>query len=474
VVLKKFILPQDHNIFKAVWVLALPVIISNLSRVLMSLVDVAMVGHLGPEALAATGMGGMLVWGALSLVLGIRTSVQTLSSRRLGQKKTKECINALNNGFLLAAAYSLPISIAGGLFGSKIIPLFIVDDITTPLAISYFQIASAGLFFNSISFVFQGFYTGIEKTRVHLSVTITSNLINAYFNIGLIYGKEQVHQFFINSVDILDISFLWFWADFNGMGVSGAALGTLIASICMTVHYYIYLHKQNMIKENGGFVQVGLNRKMLKKQVQLSLPMGIQEMMIAIGWSIFYKIMALIGIIELATTQLLFTIMHASFMPALGVGQACATLVGKYMGAKEIEKAEKSINESLRIAEYIMGSMGLVFILFPEFILSLFTSDTSIITMGIWGLRVIGVIQFVDAVGFTMFLALTGAGNTLYPAMVESLLIWFFMLPLSYYFGVFSNMGFKLPWVVFAIYLILMAIILTVKVKKGDWKEIEV
>ena len=90
--LKKIIFPQDKIIFKAVWVLALPVIISNLSRVLMSLVDVAMVGHLGPEALAATGMGGMLVWGALSLVLGIRTSVQTISSRRLGQNKKKECV----------------------------------------------------------------------------------------------------------------------------------------------------------------------------------------------------------------------------------------------------------------------------------------------------------------------------------------------------------------------------------------------
>ncbi len=471
---KKIILPQDHSVFKEVWVLALPVIISNLSRVLMSLVDVAMVGHLGPEALAATGMGGMLVWGALSLVLGIRTSVQTISSRRLGQNKKQECVNALNNGFLLAAAYSFPISIIGWLYGPLLIPLFIVDEITTPLAISYFRIASIGLFFNSISFVFQGFYTGIEKTKVHLNVTIVSNLINVYFNIGLIYGREKVSQYFINSFEIFDFSFLWFWADFKGLGVSGAAIGTLIASIWMTAHYYLYLQKQKMVKEAGGFVKVGLNKKMLNKQVQLSFPMGIQEMMIAIGWSVFYKIMAIIGIVELATTQLLFTIMHASFMPALGVGQACATLVGKYMGTKEIKKAEKSISESLRISEYIMGSMGLFFILFPEFILLLFTSDQSIIKMGVWGLRVIGVIQFVDAVGFTMFLALTGAGNTLYPAMVESSLIWFFMLPLSYYFGVYSGFGFKFPWVVFAIYLILLAIILTIKVKKGDWKEIEV
>ena len=87
--INNFIYPQDRKIFNAVWLLAFPVIISNLSRVIMSLVDVAMVGHLGPEALAATGMGGMLAWGALSIVLGIRTSVQTITSRRLGQKKNK-------------------------------------------------------------------------------------------------------------------------------------------------------------------------------------------------------------------------------------------------------------------------------------------------------------------------------------------------------------------------------------------------
>jgi Na+-driven multidrug efflux pump len=121
-----------------------------------------------------------------------------------------------------------------------------------------------------------------------------------------------------------------------------------------------------------------------------------------------------------------------------------------------------------------MGSMGLLFILFPEFILSLFTDDQNIIDIGTWGLRLIGVIQFVDAVGFTMFLALTGAGNTFFPAMVESTLIWFFMLPLSYYFGVVINWGFRPPWIVFAIYLLLMAMILVLKVKKGDWKEIEV
>ena len=441
----------------------------------MSLVDVAMVGHLGPEALAATGMGGMLAWGALSIVLGIRTSVQTITSRRLGQKKPKECINALNNGFLLASIYSIPVSLLGWTYGYLIIPLFITDSITTPIAISYFSISSIGIFFNALSFVLQGFYTGIEKTKVHLSVTITSNIINAYLNAGFIYGKDKLGNLFGDQINnVLDLSKLWFWADFDGMGVTGAAIGTLISSFWMMGHYFYYLHKQKIIKNNNGFLNLGLNHEMLKKQIKLSFPMGIQEMMIAVGYSFFYKIMSLIGILELATTQLLFTIMHASFMPAMGVGQACATLVGKYMGSKEIEKSEQSIKESLRIAEYIMGTMGLVFIFFPKFILLLFTNDPEIIKMGVWGLRLIGFLQFVDAICFTLFLALTGAGNTLFPALVESSLIWGFMLPVSYYIGVVLMVGFKGPFIAFAIYLFLMAVTLSLKMKKGDWKEIEV
>ena len=441
----------------------------------MSLVDVAMVGHLGPEALAATGMGGMLAWGALSIVLGIRTSVQTITSRRLGQKKTKECINALINGFILASAYALPISILGYSYGYLIIPLFIDDTLTTPIAISYFSISSIGIFFNALSFVFQGFYTGIEKTKIHLNVTIVSNVINAYLNAGLIYGKQGlVNVIGLEKISFLDFSNFWFWADFEGKGVSGAAIGTLISSIWMMLHYFYYLNKQDIVRQNKGFLSTGINVIMLKKQVSLSFPMGIQEMMIAIGYSIFYKIMSIIGIVELATTQLLFTIMHASFMPAMGVGQACATLVGKYMGSKEIEKSEQSIKESLRIAEYIMGTMGLFFIFFSKPILMIFTTDPDIIKLGVWGLRLIGFLQFVDAVCFTLFLALTGAGNTLFPALVESSLIWGFMLPVSYYVGVVLGIGFKAPFVAFAVYLFLMAFILSIKVAKGDWKEIEV
>ncbi len=470
----RFVFPQDKQISKEVFNLALPVIVSNLSRVLMSMVDVAMVGRLGAEALAATGMGAMLFWGALSFVLGIRTGVQTLASRRLGQKIDKECGTALHNGLFMATLYALPISLAGWLWAKDFIPYFIQDITATRLAIDYTAIVFISLLFSAYSFVFQGFYTGVEKTKVHMNVTVTSNAINVYLNAGLIYGSDGVTQFFADTIPSLSfLSKLWQWTTFPAMGVKGAAIATLIASTCMAVHYFSFLFS-SQIKDRFSVFNLSTDRIMMMRQLKLALPQGIQEAVIAIGWSVFYKIMGMIGLIELATTELLFTIMHASFMPALGVGQACATLVGKYMGEKKIHKSEASIKESIRISVYIMGTMGMSFILIPEYYLFLFTDDPEIIRMGVFGLRMIGAVQFLDAIGFTLWFALSGAGNTLFPAVVESCLTWGVIVLGSYVFGVVLNLGFKAPWLLFPVYMGLFAGIMVWKISKGDWKEIVV
>ena len=470
----KYILPQDKVVSKEVLTLAFPVILSNLSRVLMSVFDVAMVGRLGAEALAATGMGVMLFWSALSLVIGIRTGVQAVASRRLGQKKYDQCGTALHNGLFMATIYSLPVSIAGWLFAEEFIPFFINDINATPLTVEYSSIVFLGLIFSAYSFVFQGFYTGIEKTRIHLSVTVTSNIINVYLNAGLIYGSEGIKNLFHETIPTLSfLTPLWQWTEFPELGVKGAAIATLIASIWMTLHYALYLFIKP-IRNNFAVFKMSVDLGMMKRQIKLALPQGIQEMVISIGWSVFYKIMGLIGLIELATTELLFTIMHASFMPAMGVGQACATLVGKYMGEKKIHKSEASIYESIRLAEYIMGTMGACFILFPEFFLYLFTNDPKIIEIGVFGLRILGAVQFLDAIGITLWFSLSGAGNTLFPAMVESCLTWGIMVFGSYVLGVWYGIGFVGPWMLLPVYMGLFAIIMLWKINKGDWKDIKI
>ncbi|MEE3204216.1 MAG: MATE family efflux transporter, partial [Candidatus Neomarinimicrobiota bacterium] len=330
------------------------------------------------------------------------------------------------------------------------------------------------LLFSALSFVFQGFYTGIEKTRIHLRVTVTSNIINVYLNAGLIYGSEGMKDFIQETIPTLSfLTPIWQWTVFPALGVKGAAIATLVASAWMALHYFTHLFSKQ-VRHKFNVFALSVDLSMMRRQLKLALPQGVQEMVIAVGWSVFYKIMGLIGLIELATTELLFTIMHASFMPALGVGQACATLVGKYMGENKIHKSEASIKESIRLAEYIMGTMGTCFILFPKFFLYWFTNDPQIISMGVFGLRILGAVQFLDAIGFTLWFALSGAGNTLFPAMVESFLTWGVVVFGSYILGVVLQVGFMGPWLLFPVYMALFAGIMVWKINKGDWKDIEV
>ena len=440
----------------------------------MSVVDVAMVGRLGTEALAATGMGSMMFWGALSLAIGIRTAVQTVTARRLGQGLFKESGTALRNGLVLATLYSIPTSFFVWNYSGSLVRFFIEDPVATPLTRDYVSIVFLGLLFSSYSFVFQGFFTGIEKTKIHMKVTIVSNVLNVYLNAGFIYGSSGIQDFFNEHLSSLSIiSYLWEWVNFPALGVKGAAIATLISSFWMAAHYTASLLLKETKVKYSVFI-FSFDSEMMKRQVRLALPQGVQESVIALGWGVFYKIVGVIGLIELATTELLFTIMHASFMPAMGVGQACSTLVSKYMGQGRPEKSETSIKESVRIAEYIMAPMGLSFIFFPEFYLYIFTNDLKIINMGAYGLRIVGALQFIDAVGFVLWFALSGAGNTFFPAMVEAVLTWVIIVLGSYIVGVYYSLGFNALWWLFPLHLGLFAVIMIWKTKQGDWKKIEV
>ena len=307
-----------------------------------------------------------------------------------------------------------------------------------------------------------------------MTVTVASNLINVYLNAGLIYGSQGVRDFIYDTApSLLFLSHLWQWADFPALGVKGAAISTLVASVWMAIHYTLYLFSED-IKERFSVFSFSFDVGMMKKQLKLALPLGIQEGLIAIGWGMFYKIVGMMGLIELATTQLLFTIMHASFMPALGVGQACSTLVSKYMGEKRPDRSETSIKESIRLAQYIMSTMGISFILFPKYYILIFTNDPNIIDAGVFGLQMIGAVQFLDAIGFVLWFALSGAGNTIFPAVVESCLTWVVIVLGSYVFGIVLQMGFKVLWLLFPLYMALFAGIMTWKVLQGDWKNIQV
>ena len=466
------LVPRDKKLFKHIFVLATPVIISNFSRVLMGIVDLVMVGHLGASALAAVGMAGMVTWTAMSLGIALRTGTQTIVSRRLGEKKYDQCSVALRNIQLFSLIIGVPLSYICYYFTTPIISFFISDPDTLWQCIDYAKFNFLGVYFIYASFVFQGFYTGIEKTKIHMKAVLASNILNIYLNVGLIFGTETIVTA-LEGTYFSIFSNLWSFYEFPALGVKGAAIGTFIATIWLFIHYFLYLFKSD-IKSKYQVFKMTLSKKMLKRQLIVAYPIAIQETLVMFSFTIFYKIIGIIGVFELAATQIIFRIMHASFMPALGVGQACATLVGKYLGEKNPDKAEQSIYESLRGSFYIMGSVGICFILFAQYIIEPFTNDPDVIKIAVPGLRFVGLLQFVDAICFTLWFALTGSGDTKIPAIVDVLTHWILFIPACYILGITLGFGFWGPWVAFGLHLTFFAAFIFWRFRSGYWKTIKV
>ena len=131
----------------------------------MGLTDMAMVSRLGVVALAATGIGSLLLWVVMSMGIGVRTAVQTVTSRRLGQKIFHKCGHALHNGIMLVFIIAIPATLLGTYYSHDIAELFLDDLLVIPQCANYIHIGFYGVFFVLMAFAFQGFYTGIEQQK---------------------------------------------------------------------------------------------------------------------------------------------------------------------------------------------------------------------------------------------------------------------------------------------------------------------
>ena len=470
--IREFIFQIDTSLFKEVMILAFPVIVSNISRVFMHITDTAMVGHLGKNELVAVGMSGMIIWIAISIGIGFRIATQSVAARRVGEGKLFDCGVSLRNGQFACFIFTIPLSLLGYFFSDHIVRLFLNDIAVIPICSSYLSIVSFSIYFSVSAFVFQGFYTGIEKTKILMYVTIISNILNIYLNAALIYGYKNIHLFF-ESHGLNWISILWSWYEFPELGVKGAAIATLLSSILMMISYFLYLfHKE--IRMKYEIFKLNLDFQMMKKQFSIGYPQSLSEICLNCAFIMFYKIMGIIGTSQLAATQIVFAIAHASFLPAVGVGQACATLVGKYLGKENVDKASQSMVEGVRGAFMIMGTMGLIFILFPHYIVPLFTKDLEVLNLGIKILPWVGAIQFIDVFAITLWFSLSGAGDTKFTAYTGIIVSWGVFIPLSYLLGIKFQFGLFGPWIAFGVYLFIETLVIIFRVRQGKWKHIKV
>jgi putative MATE family efflux protein len=294
-------------------------------------------------------------------------------------------------------------------------PLYTIAGATpevTRLGVEYMKICSFGIFFNMLMNVLNGIVRGTGNTKPPLVASLIINIVNIGLDAVLIFG-------------------LWIFPE---LGVKGAALATSIAHICGFCFMVWYIRKKSKIKCN--FKNIKWDKAKVRELVKLSIPSGLQEGAFSICRLLNTLMIMLLGTIAFSANQITTTIEGLSFMPGYGFAVAATTLVGHKVGEGDREKAESYAHTSVFLGVVMMGICAVLFLLFPEFIISQFIKkeEIEVIEIGAMCLRLAALEQVSMAISMILAGSLKGAGDTRTPFIVAVISNWLIRLPLMVLF----------------------------------------
>ncbi len=439
---------MDQQRIKQIMGLALPIIGGMVSQNVINLVDTAMVGHLGDDALAAVGIGGVVAFMSTALVMGLSHGVQAIVARRKGEGKLDSMALPLNGGLLICALISLPMMVVLYQLAPYFLPYLVDDTAVVDHGIPYLQVRMLGILAVGINFTFRGYWNGVNLSKLYMRTLIVMHISNAIFNYIFIFGKFGMPEY----------------------GVVGASMGTAI-SLYIGSAYYMWLGYK--YAREAGFMSGLPDAKVLKNIVKVSLPTSIQNLFFASGLTMFFWIVGHLGASELAASQVLINLLLVAILPGLGFGLASATLVGQSLGRKNREEAKQWAYDVGKIAVVFIMVLSIPALVYPEYVLMVFLKDAETLEMARWPLRFIAATIAFDVWGNVMMNSLLGAGDSRRVMKVSILMQWAFNLPLAYVFGPVLGYGLLAIWGVQSLYRVLQAVVMTIFWAKEHWADIE-
>lgn len=444
------ILPQKQ-FYRQILKVALPAIAGLSTQMVVSLVDAAMVGRLenATYALAAMGIGVLATWALISFFSSLATGTHVIVARRFGQQNYVECGNVLNNSLLISVIIGSIVTSIGVFFSYDIADLFSSDANVTQYASDYIFYRFLGIPLFLISVSYRGFYFGINKGKAFMVSGLITNMLNVFFNYIFIFGNFG----------------------FPKMELAGAGLGSTFATGFDFLFYtYILLLKRYRVKYQN-FRRFKFDFEVIKSIWKISLPVSFQNLFILIGFLSFIGITGIIGTKEQAASQAIISTLFISFLPCFGFGIAVQTLVGINLGANKFNTARIFGFETAKVASIYTLSLGIIFILFPQYMLLIITNDKSIIETAKSSLRIAGIAQMFYALGIVLANALQAAGKMVYVMKTEIISNLLIFVPLAYLFGIHLNYGLTGAWFALPIYIIIYSSAMLYKFSSKDWFE---
>ncbi len=446
------IIDEDTSTKKVVFDLAWPVIAEQSLATVTHIVDMMMVGRLGAAAVTAIGLTMQPVFFSMALASALSVGTTALVSRFIGSNDSESAASVLQQSVIISIIFSSVFAVFFYFMAPEVLDLMGAEQEVILLGSGYLRIMTPGFIFMILGFIVTAALRGAGETKIPMQVNIIINILNVVGNYLFIFGKFG----------------------FPELGVNGAALATTLSrSFGGLVLLLITFSSYSVIKiKTKNFFS--LDMELIKRILRVGIPTALEESVRRLAQMLFVRVIASLGTTAFAAHQIAINAESISYMPGFGIAVAATTIVGQNLGAKNPEGAEKGSFEAWKLGSIIMGFMALVFLVFPEQLIKLYTEDPEIIRRGALNLRIIAFSQIPMGTHFIFAGSLRGAGDTKAVFYSTAVSTWVFRLLLGYLLVHTFNLGLAGGWIAMVIDWIVRGSYVFYRFKKGKWKTIEV
>lgn len=441
------------SIRRAVIMLAIPMILEMCMESVFALVDLYFVAHLpeSDKAQQVVGLTESVITIIYSIAIGISMAATALVARRIGEKDPEAAARAGAQTTILSLIVTIILSIAGFVFAKDILRLMGASKETVEYGVTYTRIITGGSLVIMLLFLINGIFRGAGDASMAMKSLWIANVINIILCPTLIRG----------------------WGPFPEMGLTGAAVATTVGR-GMGVLYQLYhlFNGKSIIKML--LVYFKPDWKQIRQIIDIAAPGTFQFIVASGSWIVLTAIVAQSG--ETASAGYITAIRVIMFfiLPAWGLSNAAATLVGQNLGALQPKRAEDSVIKTAKYNAIFMAIVTLIFFITAPAIISFFTEKEDTKKIAIEAMLIISSGYIFYGISMVMTNAFNGAGDTKTPTWINFVGFWLFQIPLAFILSKALKMGATGVFIAIPVAETAIAIAAYILFKKGKWKEVKI
>lgn len=436
---------------RAIFMLAVPMVLEMVMESLFAVVDIYFVSKVSINAVATIGLTESVIMLVFAIAIGLSMAAAAMVARRIGEKKPDEAADAAWQAILIGIVISAILGIAGFIYASDVLRLMGGSEQLISQGQNYARWMFGGNVSIMLLFLINAVFRGAGDASLAMRTLWLANGINIVLDPILIHGLGPV----------------------PAMGVEGAAIATTIGRSIGVLYqlYHLFNHKSVVSIKRHNMV---INFNLIKRLLKVSLGGVGQYLIGTASWLFLVRILSIFGSEVVAGYTISFRIIMFTILPAWGLSNAAATLVGQNLGAGKPDRAERAVWISSHANLLFMLLVSITLWIFSSQIVSFFNAEGVVLETGIQSLKYITAGYVLLSYGMVMSQAFNGAGDTKTPTKINFIVYWVFQLPLAYLLSVILNFGAEGVFITMVCSISLAAIIFVATFKQGKWKNTEI